>query len=58
MQIILNNSNKKLILKQKLFVGNWDKSTDTNSKKCTDPPSNNKLQGKCYCATILNIKID
>lgn len=57
MQIILNNSNKKLILKQKLFVGNWDKSTATNSKKCTDLPPDNKLQGKCYCVPILSIKI-
>lgn len=45
MKIILKNSNKKLVLKQKLFIGNWDKSTATNRKKHTEP-SNNELLSK------------
>ncbi|VVC29865.1 Immunoglobulin E-set,Arrestin C-terminal-like domain [Cinara cedri] len=30
LQIVLKNSKKKIVLKQKLFIGNWNKSKNTN----------------------------
>lgn len=45
MQIVLNNSKKYIILKQKLFIGNWDKSI-TTSRNNADPGTNNGKHGK------------
>lgn len=40
-------SKTKTILKQHIFIGNWDKSTVTNS--CIDLSTNNESpNGKCY----------
>ncbi|XP_022178440.1 uncharacterized protein LOC111039294 isoform X2 [Myzus persicae] len=36
MLIKLKNSNKKIVLKQNLFIGNWDKSIATNGKRFID----------------------
>jgi len=41
MHIVLENSKKKIVLKQKLFIGNWDKNTNINSKQCADTSANN-----------------
>lgn len=46
MQIVLNNSKKGIILKQKLFIGNWDKSITTNRRNNAGPVTNNGKHGK------------
>jgi len=49
MHIVLENSKKKIVLKQKLFIGNWDKNTNINSKQCADTSANNDSpNGKFY----------
>ncbi|XP_003245584.1 uncharacterized protein LOC100569306 [Acyrthosiphon pisum] len=41
MLIKLKNSNKRIVLKQNLFIGNWDKSIATNGKQFIDILENN-----------------
>lgn len=41
MLITLKNSNKKKVLKQHLFIGNWDKSIATDGKQFIDILQNN-----------------
>lgn len=31
LEIMLKNSKRKIVLKQKLFIGNWNKSTNTKN---------------------------
>jgi len=41
MLITLKNSNKKKVLKQHLFIGNWDKSIAIDGKQFIDILQNN-----------------
>lgn len=56
MQIVLNNSKKSIILKQKLFIGNWDKSITTGRRNNASPVTNNSEYGE-LCAYLLFICI-
>lgn len=39
---------KKIGLKQKLFIGNWDKSTTSDRQKCMEMlKTNDPSYGKC-----------
>jgi len=45
----LKNSSKRIVLKQNLFIGNWDKTIATNGKQFIDILKNNdSTYGKSY----------
>lgn len=45
MQIKIKNFKRKIVLKQRLFIGNWDKSTTTNyGVNSEDIPMNDNHQ--------------
>lgn len=45
MQIVMKNSNKKFMVKQRIFIGNWDKNSthESNNGKCNSVHSNPSL---------------
>lgn len=42
MHVVMKNSNKKIMVKQRLFIGNWDKSSTQNLSTPKNPS-----HGKC-----------
>lgn len=53
MFIKLKNSNQKIVLKQNLFIGNWDKSVAANGKQFIDILQNNfSAYGKSYLMMV------